>query len=97
MNYYQEILKEGLEEGLEKGLEKGRELERQEQAQELRQTIVNIVLGRYPRLLRFARKQLAVVDDLAILRGLIVELSLAKSLEEARHSLEKVDEDEEEI
>lgn len=88
--YYQEILEEGREEGLEKGLEKGR----QEHAQELRQTIISIVLGKYPQLLRFARKQVAVVDDLATLRGLIVELSLAESPEQARRSLEKVDEGE---
>jgi predicted transposase/invertase (TIGR01784 family) len=96
--YYQEILKEGLEEGLEKGrqegLEEGRIQERYEHVQELRQTIINIVQGRFPRLLRFARKQISDVEDLAELRGLIVGLSLAESLEQARRSLEKVDEGE---
>lgn len=88
--YYQEILEEGREEGLEKG----RALERYEQLEALRQTVINIVLGRFPGLLRFARKQVAVVDDLATMRGLIVELSLAETQEEAKQTLEKVDENE---
>ena len=84
--YYQEILEEGREEGLEKG----RELERLEQVQGLRQSIIDIVTMRYPKLLRFAKREVAAIDDPAILRGLIVGLSLGDSLEEARERFEQI-------
>lgn len=93
--YYQEILAEGREEGLEKGREEGREEERREQLEALRQTVIDIVLEHFPKMIRLTRKQVAFVEDPAILRHLIVKLSISQTMEEAKEHLLKVDEDEE--
>ena len=90
--YYQEIWKEALEEGIEEG----REEERREHIAALHQTVIDIVLERFPKLVRFTRKQLVFADDPAILRHLIVKLSISKTAEEARQYLQEVDEEEEE-
>jgi hypothetical protein len=86
--YYQEILEEGREEGLEKGREQG-------QLEALRQTVIDIVLERFPKMIRTTRKQVAFVEDPAILRHLIVKMSISQSMEEAKQHLLKVDIDEE--
>ena len=62
----------------------------------LHQTVIDIVLERFPKLVRFTRKQLVFADDPAILRHLIVKLSISKTAEEARQYLQEVDEEEEE-
>lgn len=84
--YYQEILKEGIEEGLEKGREEG-------QLEALRQTILDIVVERFPRLLRTARKQTTFVEDPVALRHAIVKLSMAQTAEEAKQHLLELDEE----
>ncbi len=91
--YFQEILKEGLEEGLEKGREKGRE---EGQLEALRQTIIDIVVERFPKLLRIARKQVIFVEDPAALRHAIVKLSMSQTAEEAKQHLLEMDEEDEE-
>ena len=87
--YYQEILKEGREEGLEKGIEKGK-------LEALRETVIDIVVERFPKLLRTARKQTTFVEDAAALRHAIVKLSMAQTAEEARQHLLEMDEEDEE-
>ncbi|HEU0001750.1 MAG TPA: hypothetical protein VFQ36_12670 [Ktedonobacteraceae bacterium] len=91
--YYQEILKEGLEEGLEKGREEGRE---EGQLEALRQTVIEIVLERFPRLLRTARKQTIFTEDPAALLRVIVKLSMSQTTEEAKQHLLEMDEEDEE-
>jgi flagellar biosynthesis/type III secretory pathway protein FliH len=90
--FFQEILQEGIQEGLEKG----REEERKEQAAALRQTVIDIVSERFPKLARFASKQTLFVDDPALLRHLIFKLSLSQTQAEARQYLQEIDKDEEE-
>lgn len=87
--YYQEILKEGREEGLEEGIEKGK-------LEALRETVIDIVVERFPKLLRTARKQTAFVEDAAALRHAIVKLSMAQTAEEAKQHLLEMDEEDEE-
>jgi predicted transposase YdaD len=89
---YQEILKEGREEGLEQGLEQG--LQRG-QLEALRQAVIDVVVERFPKLVRLAKKQVAVVEDPELLRHVLVKVSVAQSLEEARLHLLAVDEAEE--
>ncbi len=79
--FYQRILHQGEEKGKVQGLEK------------MRQIVLGIVQARFPRLVRLAKKQVAVVDDLDILSKLIVNLSLAKDGAEAKEKLLKVVED----
>jgi predicted transposase YdaD len=86
---YQEILKEGREEGLEQGLEQG--LQRG-QLEALRQAVIDVVVERFPRLVRLTKKQVAVVEDPEVLRHVLVKMSVAQSLEEARQHLLAVDE-----
>jgi len=64
--------------------------------QELRQILVKIVRLRFPNVARLAKKQTANIEDSAILRDLIVKMSIAETSEEAVIYLLEVDEDEDE-
>ena len=64
--------------------------------QELRQTLVKIVRLRFPNAVRLAKKQISTIDDSAILRDLIVKMSIAQTSEEVVIYLLEVDEDEDE-
>jgi len=88
---YQEILKEGREEGLQEGIEKGHQ---EGELQALNRAVMEIVLRRFPRIVRLARKQIAVVEDSPVLLDLIGKLSIAQNPEEAKQYLLAVDEDE---
>lgn len=93
---YKELTKEGREEGLEMGRLEGLEMGRREKLQELRQTVVDVVKERFPKLVRLAKKQVVFVEDSEVLRQLIVKVSSAQTQEEAKQHLLAVDEDEEE-
>ena len=93
---YQFLTKEAREEGLQEGLEKGRQEERREVREALRQMIVDIVRKRFPKTVRLAKKQVAVVDDPARLRQLVVDISVAQTAAEVTQYLVAVDEEEEE-
>jgi predicted transposase YdaD len=84
---YQKIKQEGLEEGLLRGRKEG-------ELQALHQTILTIVQTRFPKIVRLAKKQTAVVDDPAVLQELITSLITAQTVEEARQHLLALDEDE---
>lgn len=84
---YQKIKQEGLEEGLLRGRKEG-------ELQALRQTILTIIQTRFPKIVRLAKKQTAVVDDPAVLQELITYLITAQTVEEARQHLLALDEDE---
>ena len=89
---YQEILKEGREEGLEQGLEQG--LQRG-QLEALRQAVIDVVVERFPKLVRLAKKQVAVVEDSELLRHVLVKVSVVQTAEEAKQhllALEEADE-----
>jgi len=90
---YQFMTKEAREEGLQEGLEKGLEKGRQEEREALRQMIVNIVRKRFPKTVRLAKKQVAVVDDPAQLRQLVVDISTAQTAAELTQYLLAVDEE----
>ena len=85
---YQEILKEGRQEGLEQGLQRG-------QLEALRQAIVEVVVERFPKLVRLTKKQVVLIEDPELLRHVLVKVSVAQSAEEARGHLLAVDEAEE--
>jgi len=91
-----EAREEGIQEGLEKGIQEGREEGREEGLEALRQATVDIVREKFPKIVRLARKQVAVVDDLATLGQLVVKMSLAQTPAEAKQLLLALDEDEEE-
>ena len=88
---YQEILREGREEGRKQGLE---EVRQKGQLEALSQAVVDIVQERFPKLVRLTKKQVAVVKDVALLRQLIVKVSMAQDMEEAQLHLLAVDDDE---
>ena len=79
---YQFLTKEAREEG------------RQEGREELRQVVVDIVRKRFPKVVRLARKQVAVVDDPAQLRQLAVDISVAQTAAEVTQHLLAIDEEE---
>src|SRR5215471_11253847 len=62
--------------------------------QELRQTLVKIVRLRFPNVVRLAKKQTFSIDDSAILRELLVKMSIAQTSEDAVIYLLEIDEDE---
>jgi predicted transposase YdaD len=80
---YQKIKQEGREEGRKEG-----------ELQALRQAFLDVVQGRFPKLLDLATKPISVVVDPAVLRDLIVKISLAQTVEEARQHLLAMGEDE---
>ncbi|HEX6480749.1 MAG TPA: hypothetical protein VF043_18065 [Ktedonobacteraceae bacterium] len=82
---------EGLEEGRQEGLEEGRQEGRLEG---LQQALLVILTERFPKLLRLAKKQMAVIEEPEILQLLIVKMSVAQSVEEAKQYLLEIDEDE---
>ena len=84
---YQFLTKEAREEGLQEGREEGGR-------EALRQVVVDIVRKRFPKIVRLAKKQVAVVDDPAQLRQLAVDISVAQSVEEVTQHLLAIDEEE---
>ena len=76
-------LAEGLKEGLEKGLKEGE----QKGLEAMRQTLVNIVRARFPRLVSVARTQAARIDNFDVLDDLILKISTASKVQEARRFL----------
>jgi predicted transposase YdaD len=75
---FQEIMQEGEEKGLKKGLE------------ELLQALLDVVQARFPELSFLARGQIAFIEDLEVLRSLIVKMSTAQTIEEAQQRLLEV-------
>ena len=88
---YQEVLEEGLEkgreEGREEGLEEGMAKAREETMQQQRNVLLEIVIDRFPELIRQAKKDVDSIDDPAILLRLIVKMSTVKNVEEAKRLL----------
>jgi hypothetical protein len=66
-----------------------------EMLQELRQILLKIVRLRFPNAARLVKKQVADIEDSAVLRDLIVKMSIAQNTEECVVYLLEVDEDEE--
>ena len=81
-------------EAREEGLEKGRQEAREEGCEALRQVVVDIVRKRFPKIVRLARKQVAVVDDPVRLRQLVVDISVAQNAAEVTQLLLAIDEEE---
>lgn len=76
---YQKIKQEGREEG---------------ELQALHRTLLTVVQARFPGIVQLATKRTAEVHDPAALEDLIVKLSLAQTLEEARQYMLALDEEE---
>ena len=83
---YQEMTRWAREEGLQEGREVGRQ-------EGLQQALLAILTERFPKLLRLAKKQMAVIEEPEILQLLIVKMSIAQSAEEAKQYLLEADED----
>jgi flagellar biosynthesis/type III secretory pathway protein FliH len=92
----QEARSEGLPSGFQQAFLQGLQQAHREVLQEFRQTLLKIVRVRFPQAIRLAKKQTAEIEDSAVLRDLIVKLSVAQTAEEAVIHLLEVDEDEEE-
>ena len=56
--------------------------------------LVAILVERFPKLLRLAKKQMAGIKEPEALQLLIVKMSIAQSAEEAQQYLLEVDEEE---
>jgi len=48
---------------------------------------VDIVVERFPKLVRLAKKQVAAIEDPELLRHVLVKVSVAQTAEEARQQL----------
>ncbi len=86
---YKEMTQDARKEGIEEGRKQG-------QVEALEQTLMDLIAERFPKLVRFARKQLADVDDPALLRLLVLKVSSAQTAEEAREHLITIIESDEE-
>jgi hypothetical protein len=94
---YKMMTKKAYEEGVKEGLERVLEQVRQEELQQLWQLLVKIVKARFPRLERLAKKQGIVIEEAKVLADLIVKVSAARTMEEARQHLLAVDEGEDDL
>jgi hypothetical protein len=96
---YQNIPQEGHEEEIPQRVQQaflqGLHQAHKEILQELRQTLLKIVRLRFPIVVRLAKKQTADIEDLVILRDLIVKMSIAQTTEEIIMYLLEVEEVEE--
>jgi predicted transposase YdaD len=77
---YQKIKQEGREEG---------------ELQALHRTLLTVVQARFPGIVQLATKRTAEIHNTAALEDLIVKLSLAQTLEEARQYMLTLDEEQE--
>lgn len=97
---YQETEQEGHTEVLHLGYQQaflqGMQQAQKELLQELRQILLKITRLRFPGAVRLAKKQTVDIEDAAILRDLVIKMSIAQSTEEAVMHLLEVDEDEDE-
>ena len=92
---YQELFGEaferGWEKGLEIGLEKGRQLALREahrqELQRLHQMLLDIVINRFPKIMRRAKSKIDVIEYLELLQSLIVKISLAQDAKEVMQLL----------
>src|SRR5437867_4378830 len=91
---YKWLTKEAYKEGVQEGIELGLERARQEALQLQRQLLFTIVKGRFPKLARLSKKQGIVIEEADVLGDLIVKVSIAPTMEEARQHLLAVDEGE---
>ena len=96
----QEFLEQGYEKGLEKGLKKGleqglelgreqglglgREQEQQKRVQGLRLVLMGLVETHFPEITRQAQQYIDTINDPEDLQTIILKISTARRLEEAR-------------
>jgi predicted transposase YdaD len=81
---YQAWTRKAHEQGRQEGWEEGR---LEGKVEGLRQTLVNMVRVRFPRLVRLAEAQAAKIDDPDLLEGVIIKVSTAHTAKEARRYL----------
>lgn len=94
----EEGLEQGLEQGIEQGLERGRRegrlAEREEILAQLREKVVGTVAERFPKLVRFTKKQISDVEETDRLLNLVIELKLATDADAVMRCLVALDEEE---
>lgn len=76
---------------LKEGRELGREEERQQSLERQRQTLLEIVQVRFPKLLHLTKGLATITSNPEVLERLIVKMGTAQTLEEAQESLFEVD------
>ena len=81
---YQEVLAKGEERGLEIGLKLGF---KKGILQVLRQTLLDIVLERFPEFVCLAKKQSEAIEDPELLRHLTVKIGVVRTSQEAEQYL----------
>ena len=84
---YQMIMQEGVEQGVQQGIQ----LQHLQELQDLRQIVLSFVEPRFPKLVRFATKQISVIVDIKALKDLIPKIGFAQSEEEVRQVLTDLD------
>jgi predicted transposase YdaD len=83
--------------GRQEGLQEGRQEGRQEgQLEALQQALTGIVQARFPQMGRLTKRLAGTIDNTEMLQDLIVKMSMAQTIEEARQQLLDVVENEEE-
>lgn len=91
---YRWMTDDAREEGVEQGIELGRKAEREAYLEQLRQKVVALVTIHFPKLARFAKKQISDVEDTERLLDLIVDLRLASNTDDITKYLLALDEEE---
>jgi hypothetical protein len=86
-----EIYQMIMQEGVEKGVQQGIQLQHLQELQDLRQIVLSFVEPRFPKLVRFATKQISIIIDIKTLKDLIPKIGFARTEEEARQLLADLD------
>ena len=73
-------MEKGLEKGMEKGIKEGK-------LRALRQTLLDIVLERFPEFVCLAKKQSEAIEDPELLRHLTVKIGVVRTSQEAEQYL----------
>ena len=92
---YQELFGEALERGreqrLKQGLEQGRQVAlreaHQQELQQLHRTLLDIVINRFPKIMRRAKSKIDVIEDPELLLSLMVKASVAQDAKEVMQLL----------
>ena len=75
--------------------EEGREEGRKAISEQLRATVVAVVAERFPKLARFAKKQISDIEDIRLLQRLVVSMSVATDDDDVKRCLIEIEEEEE--
>jgi hypothetical protein len=81
---FEKGIQQGLEKSMQQGLEKGVQQSNQQEVQDFQQIILRLFQRDFPELTALATQRLGAISDLNLLRNLVLDVTAATSVEQAR-------------